>query len=258
MPGLMLHAGANAVSRNDLAALPIPAAMGPRHKIRPFEDDVAMITDFMSTVGLKIKDEAFGVKFNKDNSPTQFFGVMEVAPANVLDGEFIPAEFGTMIGLRGSYDESLPRGLAVGSRVFVCDNLAFSGEVKFQTRQTTNIDKRMPALLRSAVGQIPDLFHAQQARFDRYRCVELKPRWGDAAPIELLRRDVLNVHTIGTAMREWDKPTHPEHMATGRTVWTFHNAITEAIKPPGGRANVLPAWTRTTKLTKFLDEVVDM
>nr|MBS0019438.1 hypothetical protein [Gammaproteobacteria bacterium] len=50
-----------------------------------------------------------------------------------------------MVGLRGSYDQTLPRGLAVGSRVFVCDNLAFSGEVTIKTKQTTFIGQRLPS-----------------------------------------------------------------------------------------------------------------
>ena len=258
MPGLMLHAGANAISRNDLDALPLPSAMGARHKIRPFADDVDLITDFLGEVGMRIKDEAFGVTFDKDNMPARFFGVMEVENTQVLDGEYIPGDFAAMIGLRGSYDESLPRALAVGSRVFVCDNLAFSGDVVLRTRQTTNIDKRMPTMLRSAIQQVPELLHSQNERFAKYRGVTLKPRWGDAALIELMRRDVLNANTIGRAMREWDEPTHPEHLQGGRTIWTLHNAVTEAIKPTNGRAGVLPTWERTTKLTKFLDEVVDM
>jgi glycerol-3-phosphate responsive antiterminator len=60
-----------------------------------------------------------------------------------------------MVGIRGSYDQSMSRMLGVGSRVFVCDNMAFSTEVSIATKQTTNIGSRLPGLMRAAVAQIP-------------------------------------------------------------------------------------------------------
>lgn len=248
---LMLHAGANAIDRSALAALPIPAPLGPRHVVRPFIDDVEVITDLMRANGLRIKEEAFGITGTQDD-PKRFFGVLEC----VLEGEHLTAdEYALAIGIRGSYDQTLPRGVAVGSRVFVCDNLAFSGEINLSTRQTTHIGKRIPEMLARAVGDIPRLAQHQAQRFDGYRNTEIKPRWGDAALIELFRRDVLNTNTLARAVKEWDEPSHPEHIADGRTVWTLHNAVTEAIKPTEGRANVLPAWEKTRKMTQFLDEV---
>lgn len=249
---LMLHAGANAIDRFGLAHLPVPAPLGARHAIRPFIDDVEVVTDLMAASGLKIKDESFGITGTQDD-PKRFFGVIECA----LDGEYIPNSdgYGLMVGLRGSYDQTLPRGLAVGSRVFVCDNLAFSGEIEISTKQTTYVGQRLPAMLARAVDQIPAMAQHQARRFDAYRNTELKPRWGDSALVELLRRDVLNSQTLARAVKEWDEPTHAEHAEQGHSLWRLHNAVTEAIKPQNGRAGVLPTWDRTVKLTSFLDEV---
>jgi len=248
---LMLHAGANAITRDGLANLPIPAPLGPRHVVRPFIEDVEVVTNLMRANGLRIKDEAFGITGTAGN-PKRFFGVIETA----LDGEHLTGdEYALMVGLRGSYDQSLPRGLAVGSRVFVCDNLAFSGEVELSTKQTTYLGRRIPEMLARAVGRIPVMAQHQAKRFEAYRNTALKPRWGDAALVELLRREVLNSQTLARAVKEWDEPSHPEHAAEGRTAWTLHNAVTEAIKPTEGRANVLPVWDKTTGLTKFLDDV---
>lgn len=248
---LMLHAGGGAICREDLANLPIPAPLGPRHVVRPFIEDVVAVTDLMRASGLRIKDEAFGITGSAQD-PKRFFGVIET----VLDGEHLTGdEYALMVGLRGSYDQSLPRGLAVGSRVFVCDNLAFSGEIALSTKQTTYLNRRIPEMLARAVGRIPQMAIHQAQRFEGYRNTSLKQRWGDAALVELFRRDVLNSQTLPRALREWDEPTHPEHIADGRTVWTLHNAVTEAVKPTEGRANVLPAWDKTRKLTEFLDQV---
>lgn len=255
MANLMLHCGSEAISRQELAQLPVPEARGSRHVIRPFIEDVELAGEYMRQHGLTIQSEAFGVLKDKNTGlPSRFFGLMEVVSRDV-HGE----EYGLMVGMRGSYDQSLPRGLAVGSRVFVCDNLAFSGEVEIKTRQTTFIAQRIPALLDQAVGQIPYMAEAQERRFQAYRNVPLKPRHGDAALVELVRRGALTPSQLGRAIEQWDAPVHPEHAEQGRSVWRLHNAVTEAMKPANPERMALhTTWERTRKLTSFLDEVVGL
>ncbi len=253
MPGLMLHCGAHSIARNDLAAMPLPKALGPRHVIRPYIDDVEIVERELGTYGLAINDEAFGITHDGN----RFFGVMECAP---IEGEYISkSDYGLTVGIRGSYDQSISRGLAVGSRVFVCDNLAFSGEISVLTRQTTHVAERIPGLLRDAVARIPAMAEHQRKRFEAYRNTELRPRQGDAMVIELLRKGVLNTSQIGRVIAEWDEPSHPEHAEQGHTVWRMHNAVTEGIKPSNADRLAVPAiWERTTKMTSFFDEVVGL
>lgn len=254
MSNLILHCGAEAIERAELAnVLPLPEHFGgARHNPVPYIDYVEQVADSLASQGYMIKNEKFGV----DKDGGKFFGLMEITPA--IEGEYLPAnesEYGLMVGLRGSYNQSLARGLAVGSRVFVCDNLAFSGEVTFKTRQTTNISNRLPGMINGAVGQLLDLSHVQEKRFDAYKGTELKARWGDAAIIECVRRGVVNPSQVGKVIQEWDTPCHDEHAADGFNAWRFHNAVTEAIKPANGRPAVLQNQDRTIKLTSFLDEV---
>ncbi len=264
MQGLMLHCGAKAIDRGQLGMLPVPAPKGRFHNTRPFIDDVELITEELNANGLTVMDEGFGVAW-KNNEPTKFFGLLEVAPRfeEALEGEYIAkgehSDYGLLIGLRGLYDQTLPRGLAVGSRVFVCDNLAFSGEINVKAKQTLNIDTTITARLRDAIAQVPQLAEAQELRFDAYRNTELKPRWGDAAITELVRRGAINPSHVGKVIQEWDSPSHAEHADNGFSVWRMHNAVTEAIKPADeGRANVLPVMERTRKMTTFFDEVVGL
>ena len=252
MPGLMLHCGANAISRNDLAALPLPKALGPRHVVRPYIEDIEIVEDALADYGLAVNDEAFGV--TRDGG--RFFGVLECAP---IEGEFLGKDYGLTVGLRGSYDQSIARGLAIGSRVFVCDNLSFSGEVSILTRQTTNISSRIPTLLRDAVSKLPRLAEHQQLRFDAYRNTAMTPRQGDAMIIELVRKGVVMPSQTGRVIGEWDNPSHAEHAEQGHSIWRMHNAVTEALKPTNADRFAIPAlWERTTKMTRFFDECVGL
>jgi len=210
MSDLMLHCGAEAINREDLInVLPLPEHFGgARHNPVSYIEYVDQVAEAITSQGYVINNEKFGV----DQDGGKFFGLMEIAPA--IEGEFIPAndkEYGLMVGLRGSYNQSLARGLAIGSRVFVCDNLAFSGEVTFKTRQTTNINNRLPGMIRNSIDQLLDMSLVQAKRFDAYKGMELKPRWGDAAIIECVRRGVVNPSQVGKVITEWDKPSHDEH-----------------------------------------------
>lgn len=250
MKGMMLHCGAKAMDRTQLGMLPVPEPMGKRHYIRPFIDEVQDVTELLGEHGMRLKDESYGVKI-KDGYPTQFFGLMELDFSELGD-----TDYALTIGLRGSYNQTLPRGLVVGSNVFVCDNLCFSGEVTMKTKQTININSRIRELLYDAVAQIPDLAYHQHSRFNRYKEVDVGKHGVDSAIIDLVRVGTLNPSQVGKVIEEWDVPKHPEHAQYGHSVWRFHNAVTEALKPADNdRPHVMTAMNRTLPLTEMCDKL---
>jgi len=249
--GLMLHCGAEHVDEAVLETLPVPSAMGNRHVILPFHEDVSMVKDRLEAIGGVIEESAFGVKFG-EYYPKQFFGLLGVR----FSGVHTDDSYQVVVGLRGSYDQSLPRGMAMGSRVFVCDNLAFSGEVSVYTKQTTNIRSRLPGLIAGAIDQLPQLAMHQQEKFEKYRNFLLDPVEADHLMVELVRRGAILPSSIGRILQEWDVPSHREHAEDGKSLWTFHNAVTEASKPTNPEKSGIPSlWGRTQIMTQFFDEV---
>ena len=49
-----------------------------------------------------------------------------------------------VLGLRNSHDKTFPAGIVAGASVFVCDNLSFSGEIKFARKHTRFIVRDLP------------------------------------------------------------------------------------------------------------------
>lgn len=257
---LFLHCGAESIDRHQLALVPTPPPMGPRHQPYPYIDFVDRVADGLQTIGLGVVEERYGLM--KDGS--RFFGLMECRPihaAMMQTAQGRERDYALMVGLRGSHDQSLARGLVAGSRVFVCDNLCFSGEVQISTKQTTHIERRLPGLILDAVRGLDGIFQVQDARFAQYRAFQVKPRIGDAIITELVRREVINPSHVGRLIREWDHPSHEEHAENGWSLWRMHNACTEALKVPldddgmPARAAAPMAMERTIGLTKLLDEV---
>lgn len=219
---LILHCGGSAATREQLATVETPGPSGRWHPI-PHLELVTQVETRLQENGMRIVNESFGLA----NDGHRMFGLLQVA--NGQNSE----DYSWVAGLRNSHDKSFPAGLCVGSGVFVCDNLAFSSEIVFGRRHTTNIMRDLPALVGTAIGRLGESWTSQNKRIDAYKGTELSK--GDAAYMlmDALEQDVINTRQIIPAIQEWKKPSH-EEFAQDRNVWRFFNAITEVLKPREG------------------------
>ena len=199
--GQLLYSEPN-ITRNEINLLPTPEALGRFHNPYPFGAYIDDIEEALDLEGLEVARSEFEVTHDAN----RLFGVLEVAPKS---GELITAdEWKVLVGLRGSHDQRLPRGLSIGSQVLVCSNLCFSGSLgDVHTKQTTNIASRIPTLVRDAVARIPELAERQERAYNTYKDTGISHRQGDALLTELLRRDALSPPQLGRALKEWDSPT---------------------------------------------------
>jgi hypothetical protein len=261
MRNLNLHAGGSLQTREQIAALNYPAPKGARHIVRPFIDDLELLTATLDDFGYRVTDEGVGVVFDGDNLARQFFGALEVRP-KALEGEYLPAdERSIVVGIRGSADQSLPRQLCAGHNTFVCSNLAFYGSLtKVSTKQTLYIEDRIAGLFRDAIALLPQEVERDNQRIEAYKNYALSGPKGDSILVELVRRNILNASDLPTAIAEWDRPSHDEHSQHGKTAYQLLQACTQAIKPrgDGNRAYIPGAWNRGLPLIQFLDRGIGL
>lgn len=180
----------------------------------------------LDAVGFHIVQQQHALARN-DN---RYFGLFEIMNGKNSD------DYSTVVGLRNSHDKSFPAGMVVGSGVFVCDNLAFSGEIKFGRRHTSNIVRDLTGLVDAAVGRINALRMSQDERIAVYKQTELSQSQTDHLLIELLRARVVTATKIPKILKEYENPSHPEFEKEGFTSWRFFNAVTEHLK--GGLADL--------------------
>lgn len=241
------------INRNQLAMIPTPEGLGRFHHPYPFGTFVDDVEGALDRVGIEVRSQEYAV--TKDHQ--RMFGIMEIGSKRPLEGELITSdEWSLLVGLRGSHDQKVQRGLVIGSSVLVCSNLCFHGNVgNIHTKQTTYIETRLPGLIRSAVEHIPQLAHRQERVYDAYHNHELKPRAGDAALVEIYRRDGLSSAQLGRAIDEWHEPSFDKHEEEGFNVWRLMQATTQALKPTGANMNMETIAQRTGIATTFMDEV---
>lgn len=112
---LMVHCGARMVTRDELKSIPVPAATDT-HQPLSHNEIADVLEEALSFRHLSVVKDEYAISADG----MKMFGIMD------LDNEFSEGRFS--IGLRNSNDKSMRLALTAGYRVFVCDNMAFSGD----------------------------------------------------------------------------------------------------------------------------------
>jgi hypothetical protein len=149
------------------------------------------------------------------------------------------------VGLRNSNDRTFPIGIAFGSRVFVCDNLAFIGEQVIRRKHTLKAKRELPGLVTEIVQPLQAQRIAQNQKLLTYQGTPLTDAMADHAILNLYRQDVIGVQAVAHVLKAWEEPPHDWG---SKTAWRLFNAATFAL---AGKVAEKP------DLTKQLHHVID-
>ena len=240
-----IHTGGHECERPELEAVALPERTRSYRPI-PHGDYADMIQDAVGEYGFQFRQSVHAL--NREGK--QYFGMAELYSERTAN-----ESFALVAGWRSSYDKSLNANFVVGSQVFVCDNLAFSGEIQIGRKHTARILDDLPALIRGAVSQTSVMAEQQEQRYERYQIAQVKDSTANHAIIRMLQLGVITTSKVERVVNEYYEPSHDEHLNENgeRTNWTLFNAATEALK--GSGLQTLPK--RTIALHGLLDQVTD-
>lgn len=251
MKGLCVHAGGRKVTREQVEAVRTPGRVGCHYPI-PHTRVLDLARENLQRLGFEVVGAEYALRDGKDGDGkpiegAEFFGLMELREHSRADGEY-----GLVAGVRNSHNKSMTSGLVLGSRVFVCDNMAFSGEVKFGRKHTRHILRDLPGLVHEALNRLPSMRGNLAMRVDRYREQSLDD---DAARVAIMlaaERDAFSWSKCGKVWTEWKEPRHEAFKP--RNAWSLFNAATEVMK----EYNVEDLPKRTGVLHAVVDERVGL
>lgn len=123
---LVAHTGAIIVTREDLKQYVTPEATDTFKPVG-HSQLVETLTQVMHDRGLFITREQFAVQNHK------LFGTFDLEWQKM-------EEYGAAVGFRHANDKSMPITIAVGVRVFVCDNMSMLGELITVRKHTSKLD----------------------------------------------------------------------------------------------------------------------
>lgn len=238
MLDLCLHCGGQQVDREQVANVPTPPATRTWQPI-PHENLLTQVERSLDGKGLQVVQQAHALWGDGD----RYFGLMELSHADQS------AEYGLVLGLRNSHDKSTTASIALGSQVFVCDNLSFFGEVVLARKHTRFIQRDLPGIVAQAMASLSDMRVTHDERVTAYK----QTTFTDPEVHDLLIRAVddrvLPVSYLPDVLREWREPSHEEFLEDGNSAWRLHNGFTEALK--GKSLALLPY--RSHRLQGLLD-----
>ena len=234
---LIAHCGAKYVSRDDLREIPIPEGTKTHQPLSHYEI-VEVLEEALSFRHVSVVRDEYAVS----SDGMKMFGVMD------LNNEFSEGRFS--IGLRNSNDKSMRLALTAGYRVFVCDNMAFTGDfTPLLQKHTRNLE------LRDSISIAVDRIHRG---FDRLE-EQIKGMQGFLLTDNDARLLIYQAFVEGRikAMPKYLLPVvHYRYFSPEqeefrpRNLWSLSNAFTSAFK----QLSPIKHFEVTAKLGTYLKE----
>jgi hypothetical protein len=135
------------------------------------------------------------------------------------------------IALRSSHDRSMKIGIALGARVFICDNMAHSGSIaKVELLHTGNVLDKLRREILVAVDDSAEDFI--QVRDDAEEFKQVSCTSDEAFKMLGLAfgRGILKPTQLGIAKRAWEDEEYRRGFGESDSVWSLYNVATEALK----------------------------
>lgn len=237
------------VSRSQLAEVATPSATATWYPI-PHQTVAATVLDTLEGRGYRIDRENWILA----KRGLRVFGVIDLTVP--ITGQDSPGQGTTIsLGVRSSFDKKLPLGIVAGSRVFVCSNLAFSGEISYKRRHTRNGFDDFRRQIDEAIDRLPAFRSMESARFDSWMNFELRPEQADALVLAMFEGGHIGMRMFRPVMDELRNPTFDDF--SGRlTVWSLFNRITTALRKRADERALKHA-SETSRIMRILNQVID-
>jgi hypothetical protein len=214
---LCLHCGGSLATLEQVRQVKAPEPEGIWH---PIAHGVLynQVVSAMGSMNMRVVNERHALA----KEGMRYFSLLQIG--NCVEDK----DYAFVIGLRGSLDKSYAAGISVGSGVFVCDNLAFSGEITIARKYTTNIERDLPVLASRAVGKLGASRIDMDKRIAAYKDTQVADSRANDVVIRALDVGAISLTRIPGVIAEWRKPSHEEFAP--RTAWSLFNAFTETMK----------------------------
>ena len=225
------------IGRMELAQIPVPEATRT-HRPVPHHEIVEALVETLSFRHIGVVNEEYAVS----TDGMKMFGVVD------LESQMEGCRFS--IGIRNSHDKSLRLGLTAGIRVFVCSNMAFSGEftpVLAKHSKSFNLVDTLSV----GVDRIQRNFEPMQRQVEGWRQTQITDAQAKLIFYAAFIDGKLDApkSLLSDVHRLYFEPEHPEFSA--RTMWSLSNAFTSAFK----KLDPVPQFKATAKLGEFLAQL---
>ena len=233
---LMLHCNAKDTTWENLCNVRTPERTKTHHPV-PHHVLFSMVKDQMVSQGFRITDMQHGIT----HDGSRYFGVMQLKSFT---------DWAPIVGLRNSHDKSITADICFGTSVFVCDNMAFYGDLfSLSRKHTSKIDNDLPERIKAAVAMTDKHTERMKITIDHYKDRYINNKVAHDIIVRALDEGAIVARHIPHVLEEWRNPRHDEFKK--RNAWSLFNAFTETMKS----ANRIQSHvSRTSRLHRVFDK----
>jgi hypothetical protein len=142
------------------------------------------------------------------------------------------SDMGLSIAFRNSYDRSMAIGMAIGATVFICDNLALSGEIVAMKKHTKNVWTELEETAIATIYKSRKNYEQIKADAEAYKALPMENTEAFQLMGVLFGNNIISPRQMMVLKSEWLRPHYEEFLP--RNLWSFYNAGTVSLKssPP--------------------------
>ena len=223
------------MTREELLTLPTPASTNT-HKVIPHHEVINQLEESLSFRHIQIVRGEYAIA--KDGA--RLFSLLEV------DAEHEGVRFA--IALRNAHDKSMTLAMTAGYRVFICDNMAMSGDFKpLAAKHTRNFD--LIDALSIGVDRLQRGWEPLREKSPSCARKILPITTAQALIYRAFTEGKFPVRLLKSVHSHYFTPQHEEFKP--RSVWSLSNAFTSAFKETRPDRH----FELTARLGKFLGPV---
>jgi hypothetical protein len=212
---LISHVDTDIVTRQQLLAIPTPEPTATWRPI-PHVELVDMLDRVLNHFSMHIRQEQFALR--RDGSV--LFGVLQLAWGETQDGV-------AALGLRTANNKTMSLQICAGLSVFVCDNMAFRGDmIALKRKHTAGLNLR-EELIR-AILRFQEHFGRLTSEIEGLKHGAIQDQEAKAFIHDVFAEGLMPLRFLPEVSRAYFAPDRPEFEP--RTPWSLHNAFTGAAK----------------------------
>ncbi len=225
---MCLHTGGVAATIEQLSNVKIPESTKTYQPVSHLElINVVKQQAERNLPGYDFYDEAWGVSPKSGETFGQkLFGVISYKHKDF-------DEMALSIGVRNSYDQSLAAGVCIGNKVFVCDNLCFSGDIRVSRKHTGDAMNDIQNLVKNAMLIAPAKHRSITEDAELMKEYTISDEQAYAILGVAYGKEILKPRQLLRSKEAWQTP--PQEDFEERNLWSLYNAMTEALKTSTAR-----------------------
>lgn len=209
--------GATILKREQLKNIPAPEPTPTWKPIRHY-DLITTLDNVLKKKGIEIQKEELAVQQNG----AIFFGVLD------LKSDMRTQEYNSSLGIRASNNKRIAIQIAVGARVFVCDNLVFTGDMIALSRKHTS-KLSIEEELSNVMNTFSERFEHFSEEVAKMKSILLHQNKIKEFIFDIfIRKNLLPIRLMKTVAGQFFEPEFEEFKEPN--LWSLHNSFTYAAR----------------------------